>query len=173
MPKQKSAQGQFAKPLPQRTDSSPRARSADQPANLGPATTVGTMSNAPGSTRELNIDLPWIIHSLHNLADKLVASGPKQISPEIRAVGAAVTLKYQVELTIGPGKESDNVQATVSGTGRIESPLELAHELLQHPGQWLRTPNENLGNRKPIDLIDTDEEDKVYYLLNAVKHGLY
>ena len=51
--------------------------------------------------------------------------------------------------------------------------LDLASELLQHPGAWLRTPNPNLGNRKPIDLIDTDEEEMVFNLLNAVDQGLF
>jgi uncharacterized protein (DUF2384 family) len=53
------------------------------------------------------------------------------------------------------------------------SALELASKLLQHPGAWLRTPNPNLGDRKPIDLIDTDEESKVFNLLNAVDQGLF
>ena len=51
--------------------------------------------------------------------------------------------------------------------------LELAIELLQHPGAWLRTPNPNLGNRKPIDLIDTDDEFMVFNLLNAVDQGFF
>jgi uncharacterized protein (DUF2384 family) len=58
-------------------------------------------------------------------------------------------------------------------TPRRRSVLELASELLQHPGAWLRTPNPNLGNRKPIDLIDTDEESKVFNLLNAYDQGMF
>jgi hypothetical protein len=56
---------------------------------------------------------------------------------------------------------------------RPRSTLELASDLLANPGQWLRTPNPNLGNRKPVDLIDTEEEYKVYDLLSAVDQGLF
>ena len=56
---------------------------------------------------------------------------------------------------------------------RPRSTLELASDLLANPGQWLRTPNPNLGDRKPIDLIDTEEEYKVYDLLSAFDQGLF
>lgn len=56
---------------------------------------------------------------------------------------------------------------------KTRTALELASDVLRFPGLWLKTPNSQLGNRKPIDLIDTPEEDKVYYLLNAVDHGLF
>jgi hypothetical protein len=50
---------------------------------------------------------------------------------------------------------------------------ELAYDLLQHPEEWLRTPNSQLGDRKPIDLMGTDEEFRVQNLLNAVDLGLF
>ena len=56
---------------------------------------------------------------------------------------------------------------------RPRSTLELASDLLANPGQWLRTPNPNLGDQKPIDLIDTEEEYKVYDLLSAFDQGLF
>jgi len=60
-----------------------------------------------------------------------------------------------------------------SAIERRRATLELASDVLEYPGQWLRTPNTSLGDRKPIDLIDTDEEEKVYNLLNAVDQGLF
>jgi len=56
---------------------------------------------------------------------------------------------------------------------RHRSVLELASDVLENPGEWLRTQNSQLGDRKPIDLIGTDEEEKVFNLLNAVDQGLF
>jgi hypothetical protein len=56
---------------------------------------------------------------------------------------------------------------------RTRSTLELANDVLENPGLWLKTPNPRLGDRQPIDLIETDEEFKVYNLLNAVDQGLF
>jgi uncharacterized protein (DUF2384 family) len=53
------------------------------------------------------------------------------------------------------------------------SALELADEVLENPGPWLETPNPQLSDRRPIDLVGTDEEAKVYNLLNAVDQGLF
>ena len=51
--------------------------------------------------------------------------------------------------------------------------LSLADALLEHPKLWLETPNSQLGDRKPNDLIGTNEEVKVYNLLNAADWGLF
>jgi uncharacterized protein (DUF2384 family) len=56
---------------------------------------------------------------------------------------------------------------------RKRTALELANALLQNPGEWLKTPNSQLGDRLPIDLIGTEEELRVYNLLNAVDQGLF
>jgi hypothetical protein len=56
---------------------------------------------------------------------------------------------------------------------RTRTTLELASDVLQHPGPWLRTPNPQLGDRKPIDLIGTEEEHRVVDLLEAVDQGLF
>ena len=56
---------------------------------------------------------------------------------------------------------------------RRRSTLELASDVLQNPGEWLRTSNTQLGNRRPIDLMGTEEEEKVFDLLHAVDQGLF
>jgi len=56
---------------------------------------------------------------------------------------------------------------------RRRSTLELATDVLENPGEWLRTSNTQLGNRRPIDLMGTDEEEKVFDLLHAVDQGLF
>src|SRR5271157_4635841 len=53
------------------------------------------------------------------------------------------------------------------------STLELASDVLENPGEWLRTSNTQLGNRRPIDLMGTEEEEKVFDLLHAVDQGLF
>jgi hypothetical protein len=50
---------------------------------------------------------------------------------------------------------------------------ELLHAVVDDPNTWLATPSEQLGWRKPGDLIGTDEEVKVVSLLQAVDQGLF
>jgi len=50
---------------------------------------------------------------------------------------------------------------------------QLAREVLGDPSVWFSTPNPNLGNRKPADLVGTKDEHKVYDLLCAVDQGLF
>ena len=51
--------------------------------------------------------------------------------------------------------------------------LWLALDVVGEPRKWLCSSNPNLGNRKPIDLLGTDEEQKVYDILRAVDQGLF
>ena len=64
-----------------------------------------------------------------------------------------------------------------AGKGQVLAPRrpidELASDLLVDPAAWFRSPNLQLGGRCPGDLLGTDEEDKVYSLLNAVDLGLF
>jgi hypothetical protein len=50
---------------------------------------------------------------------------------------------------------------------------ELLVAVVDDPETWLSTPSEQLGWRKPGDLIGTDEEGKVVCLLQAVDQGLF
>ena len=50
---------------------------------------------------------------------------------------------------------------------------ELLRVVVDDPNTWLATPSEQLGWRKPGDLIGTDEEAKVVSLLQAVDQGLF
>jgi hypothetical protein len=85
-------------------------------------------------------------------------------------------LPFHIEATqmsVGENKPLESDTRIVMPPQRPRSTLELASDLLATPGLWLRTPNPNLGNRKPIDLIDTEEEHKVYDMLNAFDQGLF
>jgi hypothetical protein len=50
---------------------------------------------------------------------------------------------------------------------------ELLKAVVDDPETWLATPSEQLGWRKPGDLIGTDEEGKIVCLLQAVDQGLF
>lgn len=109
---------------------------------------------------------------IQDMATQLASLGRSQINPKFRSVGASFTLKWHVEITVGPDEPTES-EPTNNPIEFPKTALELTSELLQYPGAWLKTPNENLGGRPPIDLIGTDEEEKVSNLLNAVKYGLF
>ena len=56
----------------------------------------------------------------------------------------------------------------VSPTRRTRSVLELANDILEHPGAWLETPNPQLGDREPISLIGNLAGTKTELLLTHV-----
>ena len=52
--------------------------------------------------------------------------------------------------------------------------LEDLLDVVPNPEQWLKTPNEQLGGRRPLDMIEADDEQRqqVHNLIKAVKHGM-
>jgi len=50
---------------------------------------------------------------------------------------------------------------------------ELLFAVVDDPETWLSTPSMQFGGRRPGDLIGTDEEPKLFDLLNAVDQGLF
>jgi hypothetical protein len=44
--------------------------------------------------------------------------------------------------------------------------------LIADPGQWLDTPNTQLGGTRPKDLIGTDREQFLRDLLRSIKYGM-
>lgn len=48
----------------------------------------------------------------------------------------------------------------------------LAAQVVSQPDTWLDTPNDQLGGRKPSDLIGTPTEVRVRELLRSIKHGM-
>jgi len=75
-----------------------------------------------------------------------------------RRTGASSTLRTQVKSLLTDG-------------GRTT--LELAIDVLEYPDAWLRTSNPQLGDRRPIDLMGTPDEAKVFDLLHAADQGLF
>jgi hypothetical protein len=44
--------------------------------------------------------------------------------------------------------------------------------IVADPAQWLNTENDQLGGRKPEDLIGTVDEQHLRNLIRAIKHGM-
>ena len=60
-----------------------------------------------------------------------------------------------------------------SATDRILRDVE---EVVLDPDRWLRTPNDQLDGREPIDLLNSANESdrqKVRDLIEAIKHGFF
>jgi Protein of unknown function (DUF2384) len=76
---------------------------------------------------------------------------------------------------IPPDSTADLMTAAAVEAGPFvkRSVQELAEGLLMYPEQWLDNPNPNFGGRKPRDLLGTDEEVKVYNILNAADQGMF
>jgi uncharacterized protein (DUF2384 family) len=45
-------------------------------------------------------------------------------------------------------------------------------QIVADPGHWLKTPHDQLGGRKPLDLIGTKDEQQLRDLIRAIKHGM-
>ena len=48
----------------------------------------------------------------------------------------------------------------------------LISEVVAQPDQWMDTPNDQLGGKKPRDLIGTDCEERLRELARAIKIGM-
>ena len=44
--------------------------------------------------------------------------------------------------------------------------------IVDDPDGWLNTPNDRFAGKKPIDLIGTNEEQRLRDLIRAIKHGM-
>lgn len=44
--------------------------------------------------------------------------------------------------------------------------------IVSDPDRWMATPNDQLGGRRPIDMIGAKEEQELRDLLRAIKHGM-
>jgi uncharacterized protein (DUF2384 family) len=54
-------------------------------------------------------------------------------------------------------------------TGDLRS---LAHEVVRDADQWMDAPNDQLGGKKPNDLVGTASESVLRDLLRSIKHGM-
>jgi len=104
-----------------------------------------------------------------------------------RRTRASSTVRTQVkplleELMRSDEQGAEQVRIALERLSKLEEPtppdrwrstMVLAGDVLENPIEWLRTSNTQLGNRRPIDLMGTDEEEKVFDLLHAVDQGLF
>jgi hypothetical protein len=49
----------------------------------------------------------------------------------------------------------------------------LLNAVLDQPEKWMATPSLQLGGRRPAELVGTNEEVKIFDILNAVDQGLF
>lgn len=151
----------------------PVARSRDRPAKRPASVEVLTSSiDAEGPAQASDPASVNLRQVVEGVARQLLELGQGTIRPEICSAGTSLNLRWHVEVTLGPADQIE-LEPVNSPDDPPKSALELTSELLQQPGVWLRTPNDNLGDRRPIDLIDTDEEDKVTNLLRAFQSGMF
>ena len=66
------------------------------------------------------------------------------------------------------------VQAS-PGSGPLDQPdvISLAADVVADSEAWLNTPNAQLGDRAPVSLLGSAEQQKVYDLLFAIDQGLF
>lgn len=70
-------------------------------------------------------------------------------------------------------RKAGGLHGAQDAKARLRSTLELAADVLDDPGPWLRAPNAQLGDRRPIDLVGTEEEFRVANLLVAIDQSLF
>ena len=114
---------------------------------------------------------------------KIVTIRASKSDKQPRRTGASSTLRTQVKSPLADGgRQKEPIKLTELQGSQLEehklpdrrrSTLELAGDVLENPGEWLRTSNTQLGNRRPIDLMGTPEEERVFDLLHAADQGLF
>jgi hypothetical protein len=55
---------------------------------------------------------------------------------------------------------------------QVEDIRQEVESVVADPAQWLNTENDQLGGRKPGDLIGTVDERHLRNLIRAIKHGM-
>ncbi len=49
----------------------------------------------------------------------------------------------------------------------------LIAEVFAEPDEWMNHPNDQLGGKKPRELIGTDHEERLRELVRAIKIGMF
>jgi len=119
--------------------------------------------------------LPWLINeSAILVGQRFVEEASAQLDRPERSLSLmeGVTNKTfkdepMTEPTITATAESTDQRARSSDFNK------LLIALVDHPEAWLSTPSAHFGGRKPRDLVGTDEEYKLFDLLQAVDQGLF
>jgi hypothetical protein len=61
-----------------------------------------------------------------------------------------------------------------SGTSELAPELsKLLASIVDKPEIWMKTPSAQFGGRRPIELVGTEEEFKIFDILHAVDQGLF
>jgi hypothetical protein len=94
-------------------------------------------------------------------------------------IRASLTLEQRIEL----GKEvkiikdepmsESNIRLTAEHPVRSSELDALLMAVVEYPEGWMATPSAQFGGRRPIDLVGTEEEVKIFDILRAVDQGLF
>jgi Antitoxin Xre/MbcA/ParS C-terminal toxin-binding domain len=66
-----------------------------------------------------------------------------------------------------------NAVVTANHPARSPELDALLADVVEHPETWMSTPSVQFGGRRPIDLVGTEEEVKIFDILHAVDQGLF
>ena len=70
-------------------------------------------------------------------------------------------------------KPNSNVVLPTERRPRSPELSALLDAVLDQPEKWMSTPSIQFGGRRPMDLVGTDEEVKIFDILHAVDQGIF
>lgn len=73
----------------------------------------------------------------------------------------------------GDLKPNSNAGVLTKRRPRSAKLTALLNAVLDQPEKWMATPSLQLGGRRPAELVGTNEEVKIFDILNAVDQGLF
>jgi hypothetical protein len=107
------------------------------------------------------------------------ARGPRASSvansidaPRGKAQGNLKTAK-EIKMGKDAPRPSSSVGTPTKRRPRSAKLTALLKAVLDQPEKWMAAPSMQLGGRRPADLVGTDEEVKIFDILNAVDQGLF
>jgi DNA-binding transcriptional ArsR family regulator len=69
--------------------------------------------------------------------------------------------------------EADPVPEPAISRSELKKLIKKVGTVVEDPEDWLYTPNPQFEGRRPIDLIGTDDEIRVYIIIEAAQQGFF
>lgn len=151
-----------------------KQKPADASSTLGQ--TIDEVSTRPTTTElehlliRIEKHLNW--SSANPLAD---ADKIDDLLDEIRAVWRRSAQGQTKERNMVKDDPLSKAKAVLMVSSSTRSPelVALLSDVVEHPETWMAKPSVQLGGRRPIDLVGTEEESKILDILHAVDQGLF